>query len=238
MIETVAATGSTNADLAVRLAAGEPLAEGFWLIADRQLNGRGRQGRVWSDGLGNFMGSTLVRRAAGDPPAPSLSLAAGVAVQAALAPLLPPLAQPQLNWPNDVLVQGGKLAGILLEAAGDALVVGIGVNLASAPEVPGRETLALTRFGPAPDRDGFAAQLAEAFASELARWRQFGLAALIGRWQAVAHPVGTALVARGAGESGGDLAGHFAGLAEDGALRLTLADGTTRVIHAGDVEPG
>jgi BirA family biotin operon repressor/biotin-[acetyl-CoA-carboxylase] ligase len=236
LIETVAATGSTNADLAVRLGAGEGLAEGFWLVADRQLAGRGRQGRVWEDGFGNFMGSTLVRRTPADPPAPSLSLAAGVAVQAALAPLLPPLAQPQLKWPNDVLVQGAKLAGILLEAAGDALVVGIGVNLAQAPEVAGRATVALARFGPAPDRDTFAARLAEAFATELERWRQFGLAALAGRWQAVAHPVGTPLVVRGAAES--DLAGQFAGLAEDGALRLTLADGTTRVIHAGDVEPG
>ena len=237
MIETVAATGSTNADLAARLAAGEALAEGFWLVADRQLAGRGRQGRAWEDGLGNFMGSTLVRRGPIDPPAPSLALAAGVAVQAALAPLLPPVAQPQLKWPNDVLVGGAKLAGILLEAAGDALVVGIGVNLASAPEVSGRATTALCRFGPAPDRDSFAGRLAAAFAEELARWRQFGLAALITRWQAVAHPPGTPLVARGGGDGGGDLAGHFAGLAEDGALRLALADGTTRVIHAGDVEP-
>ena len=77
MIETVAATGSTNADLAARLGAGEALGEGFWLIADRQRAGRGRQGRVWEDGFGNFMGSTLVRRMGGDPPAPSLSLAAG-----------------------------------------------------------------------------------------------------------------------------------------------------------------
>ena len=88
--------------------------------------------------------------------------------------------------------------------------IGIGVNLAQAPEVPGRATVALARFGPAPDRDSFAARLAGAFAEELARWRHFGLAALAGRWQAVAHPVGAPLVARGAPE--GDVAGHFAGL--------------------------
>ena len=236
MIETVAATGSTNGDLAARLAAGEPLGEGFWLVADRQTAGRGRLGRVWHDGYGNFMGSTLVRRRAGDPPLPSLALAAGVAVQAALAPLLPAALQPQLKWPNDVTAGGAKLAGLLLESVGDVAVVGVGVNLAQAPHLPDRPATALAAFGPAPDRDLFATALAGAMAAELARWRGLGLAALVGRWQAVAHPPGTPL--RVAGVADAPLAGEFAGLAADGALRLRLADGTTRIIHAGDVFAG
>ena len=61
MIQTVAETGSTNADLAARLRSGERVGEGDWLVADRQVAGRGRQGRPWSDGAGNFMGSTVVR---------------------------------------------------------------------------------------------------------------------------------------------------------------------------------
>lgn len=233
MIRTVAITGSTNADLAARLAAGEPIAEGEWLVADRQDAGRGRLGRVWSDGAGNFMGSTIVQPRAGDPPATTLALMAGIAVQEAASPLVPPPAIARLKWPNDLLIGPAKLCGILLEAVGRTVVVGIGVNLAQAPIVPGRETIALSRFGPAPARDAFAAALARQFALELDRWRGSGLEPLLRRWQAAAHPPGTALLVGEPGEA--PMHGTFAGLSADGALQLTLADGTTRTIHAGEV---
>lgn len=227
MIEIVPETGSTSADLAARLRAGEPLAEGFWLVADRQTGGRGRQGRVWEDGTGNFMGSTLVRRTSIDPPPQTLAFAAGLAVREVLQPHCKGHAL-RLKWPNDVLLDGGKLAGILLEAEGDAVVVGIGVNLASAPHLPHAACL------PEPtDRDAFADALAWRFADELDRWRTFGLEALLARWSAVAHPPSEPLSVH---EPGGEcIAGTFAGLDADGALRLRLADGTTRAIHAGDV---
>lgn len=227
-------TGSTNADLAQRLITGEPVREGHWLVADRQHAGRGRMGRVWNDGLGNFMGSTLVRIETHQPPAPSLALVAGVAVQACLADLLPPPRLALLKWPNDVLVGQAKLAGILLEGVSGFVIVGVGVNLASAPELPDREVAALAHFGPAPDRDTFAMALAARFAEELHRWRQFGLSALVARWQAVAHPIGTPLLVRDA--AGQAVKGDFWGLAEDGALRLRLGNGTVHTIHAGDVE--
>src|SRR5690606_37798044 len=114
-IETVARTGSTSADLLARLAAGEALVEGQWLVADRQDAGRGRQGRRWLDAPGNFMGSTIVRLASGDPPAQTLSFAAAIAVYEAV---LPRIAQPGsllLKWPNDVLLLGAKFCGLLLE---------------------------------------------------------------------------------------------------------------------------
>lgn len=233
MIHTVAQTGSTNADLAARLAAGERLGEGHWLIADRQTAGRGRQGRAWFDGAGNFMGSTLVRPGPGDPPASTLALIAGLAVHEAVAPLIPPPHRAELKWPNDVLVGGAKLAGVLLESVSGAVVVGIGVNLAQAPALPDRDTLALSALGPAPDRDLFAASLARTFDRELDRWRQVGLDPLIRRWLAAAHPPGTPLVVGEPGET--LLHGRFAGLGSDGALQLELADGTTRTIHAGEV---
>ena len=233
MIETVSVTGSTNADLARRLAAGEPLGEGFWLVADRQTAGRGRQGRTWFDGHGNFMGSTLVRLGPGDPPARGLALVAGVALHDAVAPLLAVPAAARLKWPNDLLIDGAKLSGILLERAGDAVIIGIGVNLAQAPAVEGRETVALAQLGPAPARDAFAARLATCFAAELERWRRFGLAPLVQRWLAAGHPPGTPLVVGEPGEP--PLTGSFAGLSDDGALQLRLADGTTRIIHAGEV---
>ena len=233
MIEVLSLTGSTNADLAARLTACEPVREGCWLIADRQNAGRGRLGRVWNDGLGNFMGSTQVAIDSHQPHAGSLALVAGLAVQAAVAPLVPPPHLPVLKWPNDVLIGGAKLAGILLERVGDAVVVGVGVNLAHAPDLPDRDTVALTRFGPAPHRDNFAVNLAKHFAEELRHWRTFGLEALVRRWQLVAHPVGTSLLVQDGTRA--QLSGRFAGLDAQGALRLTLADGTCRTIHAGDV---
>ena len=230
MIEHLSETGSTSADLAARLNGGEWLAEGHWLVADRQSAGRGRQGREWFDGAGNFMGSTLVRLAPGDPAPGTLALVAGLAAHEAVSRHVPPPARVSLKWPNDVLVGAAKLAGILLERVGDAVIVGIGVNLAAAPLVPGRETVALSRFGPAPDRDMFADNIAASFAREVERGRHYGLGPVITRWLAAGHPLGTSLRV---GEEA--LEGRFAGLSDDGALRLTLADGTTRTIHAGEV---
>ncbi len=236
MIHTVARTGSTNADLINQLAAGSPVAQGDWLVADRQVAGRGRQGREWFDGLGNFMGSTVVHLAGGDPPPSTLALVTGLAVFETLSPLIPPPHQARLKWPNDVLIGEAKLCGVLLERSGDAVIVGIGVNLAAAPQVEGRSTIALNQFGPAADRDLFAAELARKFAAELERWRSFGLELVIRRWEAAAHPPGTPLAVGEPGET--PLKGQFAGLDADGALQLRLADGTTRTVHAGEVRLG
>lgn len=233
MIEFLAETGSTNADLATRIRAGEFVSEGHWLVTDRQIAGRGRGGREWFDGLGNFMGSTLVRPGHGDPPAGTLALAVGLAVQQVIAGYLPDGQSAVLKWPNDVMVGSAKLVGILLEREGDAVILGIGVNLAFAPEIEGRETIALSAFGGAPNRDLFASELARFFELELERWRTFGIGPMVNRWHQVGHPLGTPLEV---GEPGEDpLRGTFAGLTSDGALQLRLADGTTRIIHAGEV---
>jgi BirA family transcriptional regulator, biotin operon repressor / biotin---[acetyl-CoA-carboxylase] ligase len=197
------------------------------------LRGWRRQGREWSDGSGNFMGSTIVRPAPGDPPGASLSLLAGVAVYEAVLSHCPLPSELRLKWPNDLLLLGAKLAGILLQREGDIIVVGIGVNLANAPLELGRETMAMAQLGPAPDRDLFAAALAASFIDELARWRRSGLKPLLARWQAAAHPRGTPIACHEPG--GGRISGTFDGLESDGSLRLRLADGTRRVIHAGDV---
>ncbi len=233
MIKSVHLTGSTNADLVARLSGGEQLAEGHWLVADRQSAGRGRQGREWSDGAGNFMGSTVVRLNAADPLSGTLALLAGLAVHEVVTSHLVPSHRAVLKWPNDVMIGSAKLAGILLERVGEQVIIGIGVNLATAPQLLDRATIALSAFGPAPDRDQFAQDLARQFAIELERWRGYGLAAVIARWLAAGHPLGTGLLV---GESGGVmLAGTFAGLTDAGALQLRLADGTCLVIHAGEV---
>ena len=229
MTEFVAETGSTSADLVARLRAGEVTPEGQWLVTDRQTAGKGRQGRAWLDGAGNFMGSTVVHLRFGDPAPATLALLAGLAVHEAIGPRLKAGQSASLKWPNDLLIGAAKLAGILLERIDDSVVIGIGVNLASAPDLPDRETIALD----APDRDAFAADLARLFEVELDRWRSFGLAPIINRWLAAAHVPGTPLAFGEPGDA--PLVGQFAGLNEDGALRLRLADGETRVIHAGEV---
>jgi BirA family transcriptional regulator, biotin operon repressor / biotin---[acetyl-CoA-carboxylase] ligase len=236
LIRVVAETGSTNADLAAALRAGERVAEGDWLVADRQTAGRGRQGRQWFDGAGNFMGSTVVRPGPGDPPPPTLALLTGLALYETVTPLLADPSVLSLKWPNDLLAGRAKLAGILLEGEGDAVIVGIGMNLCIAPLVEGRETIALSALGPARDRDAFAEVLAAAFARELERWRTVGVEPLLRRWQAVAHPPGTALSIHE--PDGTTVSGRFAGLAVDGSLLLRLEDGTVRTIHAGDVSLG
>lgn len=233
MIEIVPETGSTNSDLLTRLRTGEPLAEGDWLVADRQLAGRGRQGRQWSDGSGNFLGSTTVHIRPGDPSAPTLALLAGLALYETALPMVPDPSALHLKWPNDLLYRRAKLAGVLLEGQGDRVVVGIGVNLAVAPNLPGRETCAFAHFGPAPDRDLFAEALAATFARELDRWRTYGLAPIMRRWQAATLPAGTALTVHD--PDGRSLTGAYAGLTEGGSLLLRLADGATHTVHAGDV---
>lgn len=233
MIQTVPETRSTSADLLARLAAGERIAEGYWLVADRQTGGRGRQGRLWLGAPGNFMGSTVVHLSPQEPAPPSLSFVAALAVYEVVLGRVGNPREVQLKWPNDVLLGGAKFCGLLLEREGASAVVGIGVNLAKAPEVGDRQTRTLAEYGPAPDRDAFAAELAAQFDLELGRWRQYGLEPILSRWLAAAHPVGSALSVHE--PSGNRVSGAFDGLEADGALRLRLADCTVRVIHAGDV---
>ena len=233
LIEVVPQIASTNAALLARVAGQEVLREGHWLVADRQTAGRGRAGRVWSDGLGNFMGSTVALLRAGDPLPQTLSLVAGVALARTVSAIaqLPGLF---LKWPNDLLVDGQKLAGILLERQGDTVVVGIGVNIAAAPEVPGRRTTCLTELGIRIERDTFAQLLADEWAAALARWHDGDWQGLRREWLDRAYPTGTLVSVKDAAQ--GEIIGSFAGLGDDGVAYLRLADGTRHAIHAGDIE--
>jgi BirA family biotin operon repressor/biotin-[acetyl-CoA-carboxylase] ligase len=214
--------------------------EGIWLRAERQTAGRGRQGRAWQSPPGNLYVSTLVRtRAVGEPSPATLALVAAVALEETVSTFLfpgegrgPASASPMLKWPNDVLIDGAKLSGILLERVGDAVILGFGVNLAHYPDDLDRKATSLAAQGITPDPQLFAETLAESFARWVSRWRD-GIAPVRERWLARAHPIGTALTARLA--DGTSLDGLFGGLDGEGALILRLADGTSRVIHAADV---
>ncbi|MBO6608260.1 biotin--[acetyl-CoA-carboxylase] ligase [Altererythrobacter sp.] len=234
MIRFVDETGSTNADLLSQLSAGEPLREGDWLVARRQVSGRGRQGREWFDGAGNFMGSTIVRPASGDPAPHTLALMSGLAVYEALLPHCPDPSALMLKWPNDILLGGAKLVGILLESSSGAVVVGIGVNLRAAPDLPDRQTVALSKITNPPSLENFADRLAASFDTELERWRNHGLGLLLRRWQAAAHPLGSPLTVHD--PSGEKPSGTFAGLDVNGSLLLRDSNGKTRTVHAGDVD--
>lgn len=206
-------------------------AEGLWLRAERQVSGRGRQGRAWVSPPGNVSASTLTRLRPNDPQAATLALVAAVAVEEAVSVYLP--ARAKLKWPNDLLIGGAKVSGILLERADDAVVIGIGVNLAHHPQGLDRPTTSLAAHGVTPDPAEFLETLAEGFARWLARWRGEGIAPVRARWLERAHPIGTALTA--SLPDGGAVDGLFQGLDANGTLILRLADGTARVIHAGDV---
>lgn len=141
--------------------------------------------------------------------------------------------RPTIKWPNDLQVGPAKLAGILLERAGDQIVIGIGVNLAYAPEVAGRETVSLAGLGANITPQAFAPLLAITFATELARWRTDGITQTIARWTARAHPRGTRLTISEGSDAG--LTGAFDGLDATGSLRLRLDDGALRLVTAGEV---
>lgn len=218
------AVASTNGWLADR-AAGLP--DGQWVRAVSQTAGRGRQGRAWAMLPGNLAASVLVRLHAGDAPPGQIGFVAAVALHEAVSAHVAP-ARLMLKWPNDLLLDGAKLSGILCERAGDEVIVGFGVNLAAAPKLESRATIALPP--PAPDPEAFLARLADRFAHWLARWRTQGFEPVRAAWLAAAHPLGTPLHLPGAPPR----PGTFQGLAADGALMVQTAGGP-ETIHAGEI---
>ena len=143
-----------------------------------------------------------------------------------------PGAPVSLKWPNDLMLGDAKLAGILLERSGDRVVAGFGVNLAGAPDIPGRKTASLKPIADIAPQ-AFAPLLAGKFSQLLAAWRAADPAAFAQAWVARAHSPGTRLeVHVGPDERVGGL---FDGIGPDGAMRLRLDDGTVEIIRAGDV---
>lgn len=231
-------TLASTSDEARRLARdGAP--EGTLVTAKIQTAGRGRQGRSWVSPPGNLHASLLLRPQVPMARAAQLGFAAGLAVADAIGAFAPKAAV-TLKWPNDVLVDGRKAAGILLESEGNAagqvafVVVGIGVNLAASPpdtEFPATSLKAAA--GRAPTPEAFLAALAPALALWYERWRVRGFAALRRAWLERAAGLGQALRARLPGET---VEGRFAGLDDDGMLLLDGPQGQRR-IAAGDVFP-
>ena len=164
-----------------------------------------------------------------DPPPSTLSLTAGLALIEALDVAVP--SQPlMLKWPNDLMLSAKKLAGIMLERSGDRVVLGFGVNLAGAPDLPDRQAGSLNGQMQ-PER--FAPLLAGSFARLLALWRTSEPTALVRAWEHRAHLVGTRLSVHVSNDE--RISGRFAGLDPDGALRLLMEDGSLEIVRAADV---
>jgi BirA family transcriptional regulator, biotin operon repressor / biotin---[acetyl-CoA-carboxylase] ligase len=225
---------STNDEVSRRALDGAP--DGLWVMADRQHKGRGRRGRAWQSAAnGNLYCSGLARIVPGEPPVQQLSFVAALVVHEVLSAYAPGI---KLKWPNDVMAEGRKLSGILLESGGTGsgglwLVVGIGINLCAHPEDserPATNMQALT--GAVLDSEAVLHALAAAFAQWRLRWRKGGFAAIKSAWLAACTGLGAPLVARLGHET---IEGVFAGLGDDGALQLLLESGDIRSIHAGEV---
>ncbi|WP_339747046.1 biotin--[acetyl-CoA-carboxylase] ligase [uncultured Maricaulis sp.] len=234
-VEWLEQAGSTNAEARTRALAGEcgPL----WLAARRQTAGRGRRGRAWQSLDGNLFASGLY--VIDRPPAQvaQLSFVTALAVAAVCDAALGDVARTRLKWPNDVLVDGHKVAGILLESGaapggGLWLAIGVGINLVAAPQDTERPAVALSQAGASLDREAALSLLAGAFESGFQHWMQSGFGAIRDRWLTRAHGLGERCVVRLPNET---LDGVFGDLGPDGALRLDLASGQHRYISAGEV---
>ncbi len=180
------------------------------------------------------MGSTVVNLRGSDPLPQTLALVAGLAAHDTVTASAPQLRDLFLKWPNDLLIGGAKLGGILLERQGDAVVVGIGLNLAQAPQVSDRDTASLKELGFAVPRDVFAANLAARFSDAVDRWHYGEWALLRQQWISRALPTGTLVSVKD--RDHGTIMGAFAGIDDDGVALLRLADGAVRAIHAGDID--
>ena len=189
-------------------------------------------GRTWDSPVGNLYCSTLVRLQPGDPLPHTLALVAANAVHALVAPLC--AGQARIKWPNDILVDGAKIAGILLERTGDAIIVGIGINVTDHPSNLDRPVTSLSAQGGVDAEAGaLLARLAQIFAHWLSIWRAQGLDPVRTHWLLNGHPTGTPM--RVQQPDGSTVEGAFDTLDRQGMLILRLANGQSRAIHAGDI---
>ncbi|MEX2649643.1 MAG: biotin--[acetyl-CoA-carboxylase] ligase [Alphaproteobacteria bacterium] len=227
---------STN-DEAKRLAdAGA--AEGTFVTAEIQTRGRGRRGAAWSSPAGNLHMSIILRPECPAARAGQVGFVAALALAATFDRVLPAKAAVRLKWPNDVLIDGRKAAGILLETStvGSGavawLVVGIGVNVASAPASAARPATSLAAAGASVSVDALADMVARALLHGHERWRRVGFGPVREAWLARAFGLGARADVNLDHER---FEAQFVGLDDSGALIAELPGGARRAISAGEV---
>lgn len=230
---------STNAE-AARLA--PSLMGPAWLLAHHQTAGRGRRGRAWADPVGNFA-ATLVLRPTGTPAEVALrSFVAALALHETLVTVTGRAEPFALKWPNDVLLNGGKVAGILLESIGQGngvghLCIGIGVNLVAAPPRDTVEAGAVPPVALMPETGALVTpeEFLDVLAPSYAHWETqlttYGFAPIRAAWLTRAAKIGQVITARTGTES---VTGTFETVDETGNLVLTSQSGR-RAIPAADI---
>jgi len=232
-LDVVEATASTNADLAAAARRGEPA--GLVLLAEEQTSGRGRLDRRWeAPARACVLGSALLRPAAPTASWPLVALLAGVAVAEAIRSVgeLPAV----VKWPNDVLLSGRKVAGILAERVDDAIVVGIGINVsvrAAELAVPTATSIALE--GGVADRESLAKETFRAFGRRLAAWSDADGApsAVLPAYREICDTIGRDVVVELPG--GARMQGVAEAVDDTGRLVVRRPDGETAALSVGDV---
>ncbi len=230
----------TSTNDALRALADKGAPEGTILVADSQSAGRGRYGRSWQSPPGNLYLSLLLRPDCPPMQALQLGFVAGVALGDAISALVPKRDPVQHKWPNDILLGGKKLAGILLESGTtggsrlDWLVIGMGVNVAIAPANTAFPATALAAHGCTLGPNDLVAPIAHALAGWIARWREDGFASVRAAWYARAYRRGQSVQVR---FEGGAKSGLFVGLGGDGEMLLQTASGARERLSYGAVFP-
>jgi len=227
---------STNEE-ARRLAAAGQI-EPVWIAADRQTAGRGRRGRTWESPNGNLAATLLISPGKPASECAQLSFVAALAGSDTAA-YFAPNASVKVKWPNDVLAEGRKIAGILLESASTGseqpqwLAIGIGMNLAEYPEGTEFPATALNALGVKPPKPADAlTKLAASWAGWYDIWRDHGFGPVRDAWLARAANLGGRIRARLQTE---ETTGVFEGIDTTGALILRENASRTRIIAAGEV---
>lgn len=224
---------STNTE-ALRLAEENPDGD-LWIWAREQTAGKGRLDRSWQSLQGNLSASLLLFPSCEPSAIPQLGFVMGNAIHDAVSDLLPPacLMKPYLKWPNDLLLNAGKTAGILLESRGTAVVIGVGLNIAASPRETGQPTASLADSGVSATPETALSGIADHFAKWRMIWKNgAGFDATRSAWLDRSLPVGSRICVHIGPEK---LKGTFAGLHKTGALLLETDKGEQKCITAGDV---
>lgn len=238
VLKYAAETGSTNADAAELARRDSP--EGTVVVADTQTAGRGRLQRHWHSPPGeNLYFSLLLRPQVLPERTPQLALVAGLALCRSLGALFPGLS-PRAKWPNDVYLNGRKLAGILCGMSSEMervrhLIIGIGINVNGGefpPEIADTATSLRRETGEEVSRPQLLAAVLAELEGAYCEWLENGLAPFVEQWNEVSYLAGHEVTVEVMNEQ---VRGTVLGIAESGALRLRQANGTVREIIGGDV---
>lgn len=249
--------GSTNDEAGAAARSGDP--GNVWFAALQQTAGRGRRGRQWETPFGNLAASLLLFPKADAAVSATLGFVAGVALNRALGEVLPDArfktgidgadgrtpgapARIALKWPNDVLADGAKLAGILLEAqtlpasGGQAVIIGFGVNVVAAPQGLPYPAVSVAELGSPIDAQTILAALAEHWTGAYTVWAGGrGIAEILAEWRRSAAGIGAPVAIQTYGET---LRGIFETIDEAGRLVVRTAEGRRVPVAAGDVHFG